>query len=237
VATPTKTPSLVKGARAARTTIALKILMALSGLFFLFFVLTHMYGNLKAFAGQEAFDKYAHHLREIGEPMLPHEGALWIMRIGLILALVIHVGCAVALTVRAKKARPVKYTVKKHTGAIPAARMMRFGGFALLLFVIWHLIHFTIGKVNPAGGPTDQGPYALLVDSFEVWWMTLIYLAALAMLGAHLHHGIWSACQTLGITGTQQSRDRAKVVAFALAVLIAGGFALVPLGVLVGVIS
>ncbi len=238
MATPTTNrPTLVQGARAARTTIALKIMMAASGIIFIGFVLLHMYGNLKAFNGQEAFDEYAHHLRELGEPMLPYEGALWIIRVVLLLSLVVHVTCAVLLYRRAQKARPVKYQVKKHTGAIPAARMMRFGGLAIFLFLIWHLLNFTIVKVNPAGGPTDEGPYALLVDSFELWWMTLIYLAAMAMLGAHLHHGTWSACQTLGITGTARARERAKLFSLALAIVIAGGFALVPLGVLVGIID
>jgi succinate dehydrogenase / fumarate reductase cytochrome b subunit len=238
VATPTTNrPTLVQGARAARTTITLKILMAASGIVFIGFVLGHMYGNLKAFNGQAAFDEYAHHLRELGEPMLPHEGFLWIMRVGLLVALVVHVACAVALYRRAQKARPVKYQVKRHTGAIPAARLMRFGGLTIFLFLIWHLLNFTIVKVNPSGGPTDEGPYALLVDTFDLWWMTLIYLAAMAMLGAHLHHGTWSACQTLGITGSARARERAKVLSLTLAIVIAGGFSLVPIGVLVGVID
>ena len=73
VATPTSAPTLVKGSRAARTTITLKILMAASGIVFIGFVLAHMYGNLKAFAGHDGFNEYAHHLRTFGEPMLPHE--------------------------------------------------------------------------------------------------------------------------------------------------------------------
>lgn len=238
VATPIlNRPGLVEGARASRTTITLKLLMAVSGLLFIGFVLVHMYGNLKAFSGQEAFDEYAHHLRIFGEPILPHEGFLWLTRVVLLLALVVHVGSAIVLTRRAAKARPIKYKMKKHTGAIPAARMMRFGGLALFLFIIWHLLNFTIGKVNPDGGPTDAGPYALLVDNFSVWWMTLIYLAAMAMLGAHLHHGGWSAAQTLGLTGTAHSRRRAKIASFVLAVIIAGGFSLVPIAVLTGIID
>src|SRR5215210_2822953 len=163
--------------------------MAGSGLVFVGFVLGHMYGNLKAFSGHDTFNEYAYHLREFGEPILPHEGFIWIMRVGLLLALVIHVACSIELTRRARKARPVKYVVKKHTGASPASRLMRWGGLAIFLFIIWHLINFTIGKVNPQGGATDD-PYNLLVDSFDVWWITLIYLAAMAMLGAHLHHGV-----------------------------------------------
>ncbi|HET8960975.1 MAG TPA: succinate dehydrogenase, partial [Nocardioides sp.] len=83
--------TLVTGARAARSTIALKMLMAVSGILFILFVLTHMYGNLKAFSGHDAYNDYAEHLRELGEPMLPHEGALWILRVLLLLALVVHV--------------------------------------------------------------------------------------------------------------------------------------------------
>ena len=87
--------------------------------------------------------------------------------------------------------------------------MMRWGGVALLLFVVWHLLNFTIGKVNVQGGATDD-PYDLLVDTFETWWLTLIYLVAMAALGAHLHHGIWSAAQTLGLTNNARARRNAK---------------------------
>jgi succinate dehydrogenase / fumarate reductase cytochrome b subunit len=227
---------LVEGARAARTTVALKILMALSGLLFIAFVLGHMYGNLKAFAGHDAFNEYAHHLREIGTPILPETGFLWIARVTLVAALVAHVACAVALWRRARGARTVKYVVKKHTGATYASRMMRWGGFTILLFLLWHLVNFTVGKVNVQGGPTND-PYNLLVDTFDVWWLTLIYLAAMAMLGAHLHHGFWSASQTLGITITARARARTRQISLTLALIITIGFALVPLAVLFGVIE
>ncbi len=230
--------TLVKGARATSTTVFLKILMAASGLVFIGFVLGHMYGNLKAFSGEEKFNEYAHHLRELGEPMLPYEGFLWIMRVGLILALVVHVACAASLWHRAKKARPIQYQVKKHTGAIFASRLMRWGGVTLLVFLVWHLLNFTIGKVNVNNpGENEQNPYLLLVDTFDVWWMTLIYLVAMAMLGAHLHHGFWSATQTLGLTGSVRTRVLAKRTAFTLAVVISGGFSLVPISVLLGIIE
>jgi succinate dehydrogenase / fumarate reductase cytochrome b subunit len=230
------TPTLVHGSRSTRTTISLKILMAVSGIIFIGFVLLHMYGNLKAFAGHDAYNEYAHHLRTIGEPMLPYAGLLWILRVVLILALVVHVYAAATLWTRAKRARTTRYVMKKHTGAIFASRLMRWGGVTILVFLVWHLLNFTVGKVNVQGGATND-PYDLLVDSFEVWWLTLIYLVAMAMLGAHLHHGTWSALQTLGLTGTERSRTLAKRFAFTLAVIIAGGFSLVPIFVLVGVID
>ncbi len=222
--------------RSTRTTIALKLLMAISGVVFIGFVLLHMYGNLKAFGGHDAFNEYAHHLRTFGEPILPYAGLLWIIRVVLIVSLVVHVATALALWRRARTARPVKYVMKKRTGATFASLMMRWGGVTLLLFIIWHLINFSIGRVNPTGGPTDD-PYNLLVDSFDTWWLTVIYLVAMAMLGAHLHHGIFSATQTLGLTGNARARTLSKRVAFTLAVVIAGGFSLVPLFVLFGVIA
>jgi succinate dehydrogenase / fumarate reductase, cytochrome b subunit len=232
----TSGPSLVTGARATRSTIFLKLLMATSGLIFVGFVLAHMYGNLKAFAGHDAFNEYAHHLRTMGTPIFPESGVLWILRAILIVALVVHVWSAAALWKRARRARTVRYQVKKHTGAIFASRLMRWGGVTLLLFIVWHLLNFTVGKVNVQGGATDD-PYNLLVDTFDTWWLTLIYLVAMAMLGAHLHHGVWSATQTLGLTGSERTRKLAKQTSFTLAVVIAGGFSLVPIFVLAGVIT
>jgi succinate dehydrogenase / fumarate reductase cytochrome b subunit len=230
------TSTLVKGTRGVRTTIALKILMAVSGLLFLAFVALHMYGNLKAFAGHDAYNEYAHHLRTFAEPMLPFGGLLFVTRVVLVLSLVVHVGCAVALWRRAQAARTVPYVVKKHTGATYASRLMRWGGVTILLFIVWHLLNFTIGKVNVSGGPTSD-PYDLVVDSFQVWWLTLIYLAAMLMLGAHLHHGIWSELQPLGLTPHARYRRLAKQPAFTIALVISVGFSLVPVFVLAGVID
>jgi succinate dehydrogenase / fumarate reductase cytochrome b subunit len=229
-------PGLVEGARASRNTIALKMLMAVSGIIFIGFVLAHMYGNLKAFGGHDAFNDYAHHLRVLGEPMLPREGALWLIRVGLIVALVVHVACAFALWRRAGRARTTKYVVKKNTSSTLSSHWMRWGGVALLIFIVWHLINFTIGKVNPQGGQTDD-PYNLMVDTFDLWWMTLIYLAAMVALGMHLRHGVWSAAQTLGLTNNERARRNANAIGYGLAVLIAGGFSLVPIFVLAGVIE
>jgi len=235
VATTTPRP-LVKGTRGVRTTIALKILMAVSGGVFIAFVLLHMYGNLKAFAGHDAYNEYAHHLRTLGKPMLPHEGALWVIRAVLLVSLVLHVYAAYALWRRARAARTTPYEMKKHTGATQASRLMRWGGLTLLLFIVWHLLNFTVGKVNVQGGSTED-PYNLLVDSFETWWLTLIYLGAMLMLGAHLHHGIWSSLQTLGLTNNANARARAKQFGFVVALIITVGFSVVPVFILAGVIT
>ena len=210
--------------------------MAVTGVVFLLFVLLHMYGNLKAFAGHDAYNDYAEHLRTLGEPMLPYAGFLWVLRVVLIVALVLHVWAALKLTLRARRARTVRYQVKKNLASTLSSRTMRWGGLALLVFVVWHLINFTIGKVNVTGGPTND-PYNLLVDSFSTWWLTVIYLLAMVALGMHLRHGVWSAAQTLGVTNNARARRNAKVGGVVAAVVIAGGFALVPIFILAGVIT
>jgi succinate dehydrogenase / fumarate reductase, cytochrome b subunit len=236
---PTR-PSLVKGSRAARSTIALKLLMAVSGALFILFVLAHMYGNLKAFGGQQAFNDYAEHLRELGEPLLPHEGFLWLSRAGLLLALVVHVTAAVLLWRRAGKARSTQYVVKKNKHSSVSSHWMRWGGVTLLLFIVWHLLNFSFGKVNVQTGETGSAagdPYTLLVDSFQVWWLTAIYLLAMVALALHLHHGTWSAAQTLGLTNNARARRNAKALGLVIATVVAGGFSLVPVFVLAGVID
>ncbi len=132
VATQVSGPSLVTGARASRSTIALKLLMAVSGFVFIGYVLLHMYGNLKAFAGHDAFNEYAHHLRTFGDADAPARGAAvdhprgarprrWWRT------------CTPAWRCGAGRSRPapVRYQVKKHTGAIPASRLLRWGGVAI----------------------------------------------------------------------------------------------------------
>ena len=231
-----ETPPLVHGARASRSTVTLKLLTAASGLVFVGFVLAHMYGNLKAFSGHDAFIEYAEHIRELGEPMLPHGGVLWILRLGLIASLVVHVVCAVVLWRRAGRARTQRYAVRRYRSSTLSSRTMRWGGLTILVFLVWHLLNFTVVKVNPTGGSTDD-PYDLMVDTFDLWWMTLIYLVAMVALGMHLRHGFFSAAQTLGLTNNHRARRNFGIAGLALGVVVSVGFSLVPIFVLAGVIS
>ncbi len=220
--------------------------MAVTGLYFVFYVLMHMYGNLKILAGYEAFDEYAEHLRTMLVPILPHSGFLWLFRLSLVLALLLHLRSAFTLWSRANGARPVKYQVKKAVGASVSSKWMRWGGVALLLFLIFHLIQFTISKVNfngafgpeklrGADGHTSTG--LLVIASFQLWWVVLIYLVALLALAMHLHHGTWSAFQTLGWTNTARSRATAKSLGLFFAIVVVAGFMIPPLAILFGAVK
>lgn len=177
-----------------------KAVMAVSGIVLFGFVLAHMAGNLKLYAGPSAYNHYAEWLREIGTPALPHAGALWILRLVLLAAAVLHVWSAWEVTRMSRAARPRRYAVRKNPGphAGYAARTMRWGGVIVLLFVIYHLAHFTFGVrwAHPDFIPGDV--YHNVVTGFSIWWVSSFYVLAQLALGLHLHHGLWSLFQSLG---------------------------------------
>ena len=222
--------------RARHSTIVWKFAMALTGVVFVGYVIAHMYGNLKVFGGQAAFDGYAEHLRELGEPILPHEGALWLIRVVLILSLVVHTVAAYRLWARAAGARSHRYAMKKATRSTLSSRTMRWGGTALLLFIVFHILNLTTGTISP-GGASDS-PYQRMLNSFSPanWWVTVIYLLALVALGMHLRHGVFSSAQTLGYTSSQSARAFWNRVGWVVAVVVSGGFAIVPLSIILGLV-
>ncbi len=240
------TQTLLQGEKSARrTSVFLKILMASTGALFVFYVLMHMYGNLKIFAGAKAFDEYAEHLREILTPILPHSGFLWLFRALLVVSLVVHAYAAFTLWSRANGARPQRYAVKNAAKGAARSKMMRWGGVALLLFLIFHLIQFTIAKVNFNGAFTEAALKVdgqastgmLVIASFKLWWVVLIYVLAMVALGMHLFHGVWSGAQTLGWTNTAKSRALAHSAAHVIAGLVVLGFLVPPLAILFGFVT
>ena len=210
--------------------------MAVSGLVFIGYLLLHMYGNLKVFGGQESFDDYAHHLRTFGEPILPYSGLLWIIRVVLLVSLVVHAGAAYRLWALAHSARSHKYVVKKTPAATWSSKTMRWGGTALLLFIVFHILNLTTGTIAP-GGASDS-PYQRMLNSFapENWWVTAFYVLATVALGMHLRHGVFSAAQTLGYTSSQSARAFWNRVSWVVAIVVAGGYALVPTVILLGLV-
>ncbi|WP_434743946.1 succinate dehydrogenase cytochrome b subunit [Micromonospora sp. SH-82] len=210
--------------------------MAVSGIFLVGFLIAHMLGNLKVFAGATSFDSYAHWLRDIGKPILPGVWFLWFMRIGLVVAAVAHMWAAATLALRARAARPVKYAHRKKVRGSYAARTMRWGGVIILLFLIYHIMDLTTGTLNPVGDPNR--PYANVVAGFapERWYVTLFYTLAVVALGFHLRHGVFSALRSLG-QQTPNGERRARLVALVFAVVLSAGFLLVPFAVLTGLVA
>ncbi|WP_405719607.1 succinate dehydrogenase [Streptomyces sp. NBC_00046] len=211
-----------------------KTVMAVSGLIMLLYLVVHMIGNLKIFFGSGEFNHYAHWLRAMGEPFLHYEWALWIVRVVLVAAVVLHAVSAYQLSRRDIRARPAKYVHKKPR-ATYATRTMRWGGIILALFIVWHILDLTTGTVH-SGGFQSGHPYQNVIDTFSTWYGNTIYIVAVLALGLHVQHGFWSAAQTLG--AGRATRDRVlKTIANTLAAVLTLGFISVPVAVMTGVVS
>jgi succinate dehydrogenase / fumarate reductase cytochrome b subunit len=211
--------------------------MAVSGLIMVGYLLAHMYGNLKAFAGADSFNEYAHHLRTMATPILPHEGLLWIIRVVLLAAVIVHAYAAINLWRRNKKAAGYvgvkRYqTTQNKTGVQRsyASFTMRWGGVTIALFIVFHILNLTTNDIHP-GGAADT-PYGKLHNSFENFWVLLAYTVAMIAVGAHLWHGFWSAFTTLGQNYSAKRRDSFwNGAAIVVSVLITLGFLAPPFAI------
>lgn len=215
------------------TSVGKKVVMAVTGVVLVGFVVLHMAGNLKIYFGEESFNAYAAFLRSMGAPLLVHEQALWTLRIILLAAVVLHVWAAVELSQRSWSARPVAYRRKEDVQATYASRTMRWGGVIILLFVIYHLLHFTAGAVGFAPGQFQPASvYRNVVLGFSVWYVSAFYILAQLALGLHMYHGVWSLFQTLGLGARTNGVYRG--LAAVLSVVVVVGNVSIPVAVLAG---
>lgn len=208
------------------STIGKKVVMAVTGIVLVGYILAHVTANLLIFVGPSAIDSYAANLRTT--PLL-----LWGVRVVLLVSAILHVVAAAQLAVRARAARPTPYHRFDPQASSPASRTMRWGGLALLLFVIYHILHFTTGQAHPDF--IHLAPYHNVTTAFRVWWVAAIYIVAMFALAMHLYHGTWSMFQTLGIEHARVNAARRRLATI-LAVLVPLGFVSVPIAVLIGVI-
>lgn len=217
-----------------QSVIGKKIVMALTGAVLVLFVLAHMAGNLKIFGGPETINAYSRSLREIGMPELGYGWALWIVRIVLLTCVLLHIISAYQLTMLNRKARPVGYEDKKDVETTLGALTMRWSGVLLLVFVVFHILHFTLGVVGFQPGQFEHlMVYQNVVAGFAVVPIAIFYIIAMAALALHLDHGIWSGIQTLG-WNTTKNQGTLRGLSRLIAVLIFVGFILTPVCVMAG---
>ncbi len=208
-----------------------KIIMAITGIVLSLFVLGHMAGNLQAFLpnGAEALDHYGAFLRG-----LLHGTGIWFVRGGLLLAVGLHIWAYLSLTKTSMAARPTGYRMNDFEEATFASRSMRWTGPILTAFIVFHLMHLTIGNVHPHF--VEGKVYQNLVTGLASVPVALFYILAMGCLAFHLWHGSWSMLQTLGLSHPKYLGAR-KVFAVVFTILVTGGFVLVPLAVLAGVLK
>lgn len=211
-----------------QTTIGKKAIMAVSGAMLFGFLVVHLVGNLQIFLGPEKLNGYAeflHHTKSL----------LWGFRLVLLLAVVAHISSAIALTGRNSDARPTPYHSRQDAATSYAARTMVWGGFIVLIYIVYHLMHLTFGYApGYAHSPTDV--YANMIHGFRNPLVTGFYVLAQVFVGLHLYHGAWSWFQTLGMSHPRWNALRRKF-AIALSVFITVGNIAIPLSVLLGIIG
>lgn len=228
-------------ARFFGSTLGRKYIMGLTGLAMIFFVTGHMIGNLQLFLGPEALNRYAAFLQGLGE-------LLWVVRLGLLAVIGLHIWAALTLSVENKAARPVEYGHGKQPfGSSMASRTMLGGGVIIALFVVFHLLHYTacVKAVNFTGidfahldfamkdGRVLHDVFAMVIYGFNVWYVSLFYIIAVGCLSLHLSHGISAMCQSLGLrthAWWPVISNGAKI----WAVILFLGYAVVPGAVLAG---
>jgi succinate dehydrogenase / fumarate reductase cytochrome b subunit len=206
-----------------------KAVMALSGIVLFVYVLLHMLGNLKYFQGAEHLNEYAHWLRVMGTPVIPYSGVLWLVRVILAVSLLLHVTASVQVTYRNWRARPTPYHRWASQESTFASRTMRWTGWAVLAFIIYHILDMTFGVGRADFRPDDV--FHNIVAGFKVWWIALIYILAQLALGLHLCHGLWSLFQSLGWNHPRYNHWR-NYFAWTAAFLIAGANILIVVFVL-----
>lgn len=227
-----------------RSNIFQKWLMAITGILLVGFLLGHLSGNLLVFLGKEDINAYAHGLRTMGHGMV-----IWIVRLGLLSMFVLHVSSAITLARRNRAARPQSYAKVTPRKSTMASRSMVYSGLLLLTYVVYHLAHFTWGAVHTANyagqpgwdyalldGTVVPDVYRMVVASFQVPLIAVLYILSMIMVGLHLNHAIASAFQTMGVTN-QRVVPAIRRIGPLLSFIVAAGFSAVPLAIIAGLVK
>ncbi len=214
------------GLRFYQAPVGKKAVMAVTGAILAVYVVAHMLGNLQIFLGRAQINGYAVFLHS-------HTVLLWIARIILLAGVIVHVITAVLLWLQNRAARPVGYVRSRRVPPGYASRTMYWTGPLLALYVIYHVMHLTLGD---AGLPfRELDAFDNMVGGFSLPAVSAVYIAAMVVLGMHLYHGIWSMFQDFGVSNPRYSM-LLKRFSKGIAIIVAAGFVSIPVAVLVGLV-
>lgn len=217
-----------------RSSIGRKVIVAVTGIILLLFVIGHLLGNLQIFLGPEWINGYSQHLRDLG-PLL------WAVRVFLLIAVVLHIYFTILLAIENKRARPKGYIKKENVKATLASRTMVLSGLIVLVFIIFHLAHFTVRVTDPRFALLKADPlnrydvYSMMVYGFQNYFVSGFYVLGLFLLALHLSHGSSSFFQTLGFNN-QKLTPRLALGGRIFAWLLFAGYTAIPVAVLLGFI-
>lgn len=213
------------------STVGQKVITAATGLGLVGFAVIHMLGNLQIFAGPTALNEYAAWLKSMG-------GLLWIARGGLLAIFVLHIAMTIRLRLRNNAARTSEYAKTHYQRTTTSSRWMIVSGTVILGFVVFHLLHFTFGVIQPANYNSidEMGRHdvrAMVVGGFQNLWIIAFYAVAMLFLASHLSHALFSVTQTVGLN----RRGRRSWMSDAAAWLLVIGFLAVPFSIAFGIVN
>lgn len=218
------------------STVGRKILMAVTGLCLILFVTVHLIGNLSVFAGPDSLNAYAKALHDLGP-------VVWLFRLAMLALFAIHITFGIQLYMENKAATPQPYSIQKTLVTSFSAKTMIFTGLIILLFLLYHLLHFTVQVTNPSISAVNNldaigrpDVYSMVVLSFQKVFVSLIYIVAMGALLLHLAHGISSWVQTLGWS-TGPSQDKVISIGKILAIVYGLAYIAIPLLILARIVN
>jgi succinate dehydrogenase / fumarate reductase cytochrome b subunit len=215
-----------------RSSVGRKLIVAVSGVILILFVIGHLLGNLQIFLGPDWINGYAEHLRDLG-PLL------WIIRAFLLVTVLVHIYYTILLAIENRRARPSRYRKREIVKATFASRTMAMSGLILLVFIIYHLLHFTVRTTDPRFPTLPKDPlghydvYSMMVLGFQSPLVSGFYILGMFLLALHLSHGSSSFFQSLGLNN-QQLTPRLAFAGRVFAWLLFVGYSSIPMAVLLG---
>jgi succinate dehydrogenase / fumarate reductase cytochrome b subunit len=226
--------STLKTRSFVRTSVGKKIIMAITGFMLLGFVFAHMLGNLQVFLGPDKLNGYAKALKDLG-------GLLWVARLSILSIFIVHLVMAIMLTLENRAARPIPYHVQATQTASYASRTMIWSGIIIFTFLVYHLLHFTLGVTNPefahlqdAKGRTDV--FRMVVTGFQSPAVSISYIVAVTALCLHISHGFFSAFQSIGFNHPSKEKT-IRFISNGFALIIFIGNVSMPLSILLGCVK
>ncbi|HEU4536488.1 MAG TPA: succinate dehydrogenase cytochrome b subunit, partial [Polyangiaceae bacterium] len=211
-------------ARFGQSLVGKKVILAVTGVILIGYLVTHIIGNMQVFKGAKVLDGYAEYLHHQAPALV------WLERVIVFPSLFLHAIVAAQVSLQNAKARPQKYAKVTYYSASFASRMMIWAGLALLLFFVYHILHFTTGQAH--ADFQDVKPYHNMVSAFSNPLVTLLYVVSMVFLGMHLSHGLWSLVHSLGLTHNRRLKPFATLTAVALSI----GFIIIPIAVMIGAV-
>jgi succinate dehydrogenase / fumarate reductase, cytochrome b subunit len=211
-----------------RSSVGKKAVMGVTGLILVAYLITHVVANLLVFSGPDRINRYAQLLHS-------SSAALWGARLVLLAAAVLHIVAATQLVLRSRAARPQPYAggLDAQVSTL-AARTMRWGGALILLFLVYHILHFTTGTAHPDF--VELNPHHNVVTGFRSPLVAGVYLLAMIAVGLHLYHGVWSSGRSLGLS-QPSPRPLHRRLALVLAVFVWLGFTAIVVAGYLGLIA